>query len=143
VPDVRAGLYGGGAFSWRPGILAYRREPSFVGQLQWFDGHGSPMAEVGSPGVKINSGVALSPDGRRAAITRGDDVVTIDVQTGRETRLAPGFAKVWSSDGRAVFVGDSKGIISQKTVDSDEAGTQVFTRDTLAYPVDVSPDGAC
>ena len=140
VPDVRAGLYGNGAFSWRPGTLAYRSQPSFLAQLQWFDSHGSPLAEVGTRGMSGNSGVALSPDARRAAITRGADVLTIDLQTGRETRLARGFSKVWSSDGRSVIFDTAKGIV-QKAVGTDEPETPQVTADRSAVPLDVSADG--
>ena len=134
--DVRAGLLSGGAFSWRPGMLAYRRAMPPTGQLQWFDRAGSPMAEVGAGGISggAGGGIELSPDDSRVAVSRGADVVTIDLQTGRETRLAQGSFKVWSSDGRAIFF--RRGDIWRKSVDSDEPESLVLSRDGGAYPLD-------
>jgi hypothetical protein len=134
--DVQAGLLSGGAFSWRPGMLAYRRATPHTGQLQWFDRAGSPMAEVGVAGISGGSGggIELSPDDRRVAVSRGGDVVTIDLQTGRENRLAQGSFKVWSSDGRAIFF--LRGNIWRKSVDSDEPESIVLSREGGAYPLD-------
>ena len=134
--DVRAGLLSGGAFSWRPGMLAYRRAMPPTGQLQWFDHAGSPMTVVGATGISggAGGGIDLSPDDRRVAGSRGGDVVTIDLQTGRETRLAQGSFKVWSLDGRAIFF--QRRDIWRKSVDSDEPESLMVSRDGGAYPVD-------
>jgi WD40 repeat protein len=50
--------------------------------------------------------VVVSPDGRQAAVSRGDEVVVIcDVATGKEVRRYKGMCLAFSPDGKGVAVG--------------------------------------
>ena len=112
------------------GALVYRTgeagEPS---QLQWFDRTGKALERLGQPGTF--RGLALSPDGKRVAVSRPDpetgksDVWTIELSTGVPTRVTFDPAidddATWTPDGLALsFWSDRHGKygIYQRTLGS-------------------------
>jgi eukaryotic-like serine/threonine-protein kinase len=100
-----------GVFSVSPGgALAYRvASASGNSQLTWLDRQGKTISTIGQPST--DSRVALSPDGKRAALKDAaygwtGDLWTLDLSSGRRTRLtftkavfSPG---VWSPDGTRI-----------------------------------------
>ena len=103
--------YATGVFSVSPGgVLAYRARPAAGNfQLTWVDRHGTTVGTFGPPGM--DSGITLSPDGKRAVAKDSPydvpgDLWALDFASGRRTRLT--FRKdvyslaVWSPDGSRI-----------------------------------------
>jgi Tol biopolymer transport system component len=101
-----------GAFSVSTnGTLAYWPLGKVNSQLTWFDAQGKVLSTVGQLGLYTS--VALSSDGTRAFLTRGFDLVQLDLSRGTSTRfeLDPSIADgdaVWAPDGRSVIFGSSR-----------------------------------
>jgi Tol biopolymer transport system component len=106
--DVDVTWYSTGVFSVSgSGALAY--QPAAAAgtvQLTWVDRQGRALGTFGSPGT--DTGIALSPDGKRAVVKDSPygvpgDLWTLDFASGRRARLT--FRKdvyslgVWSPDG--------------------------------------------
>ena len=94
------------------GVLVYRSGAGLDYQLTWFDRQGRVLAKVAEPG-RYNS-LALSPDGRRVAVSRTNpentpnwDVWLLDVGRNTSTRLTYEQVRatfpVWSADGSSVI----------------------------------------
>jgi serine/threonine protein kinase/Tol biopolymer transport system component len=94
------------------GVLAYRSDAGQNYQITWLDQQGKALATVAEPG-RYNS-IALSPDGRRVAVSRtnpenmpNSDVWLLDAGRNTSTRLT--YARVrdsfpiWSADGSSVI----------------------------------------
>jgi len=108
---VQITWYSTGAFSVSDnGVLAYRTaSASGISQLAWFDRQGKTVSTFGPPGT--DTGVALSPDGKRGVVKDSPynvpgDLWTLDLASGQRTRLtfrkevySPG---VWSPDGTRI-----------------------------------------
>ncbi|HUL81060.1 MAG TPA: protein kinase [Gammaproteobacteria bacterium] len=108
--DVEVTWFRTGVFSVSGAALAYRAASApGTFQLTWLDRQGRALGTLGSPST--DSGVALSPDGKRAVVKDSGyhvpgDLWTLDVASGRRTRLtfqkdaySPG---VWSPDGAQI-----------------------------------------
>jgi Tol biopolymer transport system component len=140
------------------GVLAFLTgTQKHLCRLVWRDRSGRALGELGTPGsISGLGGLALSRDGRRAAVGRVDeeqsdaDIWLYDVVRGTETRLARQGTDesdpLFSHDGGALYYGTS-----------DEAGSAIVRRDlatgaetTLVSekdsynmgPMSLSPDGA-
>jgi Tol biopolymer transport system component len=91
------------------GTLVYRLSSMSERQLTWFDRQGKEISKVGPPGVYED--VVLSPDGKRAAVSRtvdsNVDIWTIDLERGLPTRFTFSAAveddPAWSPDGRYII----------------------------------------
>jgi dipeptidyl aminopeptidase/acylaminoacyl peptidase len=94
------------------GVLVYRSGAGQDYQLTWLDRQGRVLATVAEPG-RYNS-LALSPDGRRVAVSRTNpdhtanwDVWLLDVERNTSTRLTYDQVRatfpVWSADGSSVI----------------------------------------
>jgi Tol biopolymer transport system component len=100
------------------GLLVYRSGVGLDYQLTWFDPQGRVLAKVAEPG-RYNS-LALSPDGRRVAVSRTNpentpnwDVWLLDIGRNTSTRLTYDQVRatfpVWSADGSSVIFGSIRG----------------------------------
>ena len=117
-----------------------------VSQLTWYDRQGRLLAAVGEPGMEM--GLALSPDGTRAAIDRADaeggiDLWLVDLSTGTPAlfsrtaqlpqwnRAVPG--RLLFRRGNAIFSGAA----------ASDRSDSVSAKGLPARPwlMDVSPDG--
>jgi eukaryotic-like serine/threonine-protein kinase len=94
------------------GVLAYRSAAGQDFQLTWLNQQGRVLGTLGEPG-RYNS-VALSPDGRRVAVSRTNaentpnwDIWLLDVGRNTSTRLTYDQVRatfpVWSADGGSVI----------------------------------------
>ncbi len=100
------------------GVLVYRSGAGLDYQLTWLDRQGRVLAKVAEPG-RYNS-LALSPDGRRVAVSRTNpdntpnwDVWLLDVGRNTSTRLTYEQVRaafpVWSADGSSVIFDSIRG----------------------------------
>jgi eukaryotic-like serine/threonine-protein kinase len=94
------------------GVLVYRSGSGLDYQLRWLDQQGKVLGTVAEPG-RYNS-IALSPDGRRVAVSRTNpdntpnwDVWLLDLGRNTSTRLTYDEVRatfpVWSADGSSVI----------------------------------------
>ncbi len=105
-----------GFFSVSPsGVVAYSAGPTarWLSQLNWFDRQGKQLGHAEQPGTSSYTDFALSPDGKRLAVSKIDPraggetgIWLFDLLRGVSTRftfdLAPDSAPVWSPDGSRV-----------------------------------------
>ena len=100
------------------GVLVYRSAVGQNYQLTWLDRQGRLLASVAEPGGYTS--MALSPDGRRVAVSRTNpentpnwDVWLLDVGRNTSTRLTYEEVRatfpVWSADGSSVIFGSVHG----------------------------------
>jgi eukaryotic-like serine/threonine-protein kinase len=141
------------------GVLAYRSGSTFpINHLQWFDRTGKRLGDVGEPGF-YNS-VALSPDGRKVAVTRLPagarsrgprgyaDIWVYEFTHGTSERLTadPGthFMAAWSPDGsRLAFASNRYGTFDLYQKASSGVGNEesLLKSSEAKYPYDWSSDG--
>ena len=135
------------------GVLAYQSGVALRdSQLKWFDRNGSELAAVAQPGN--HSIPALSPDGKRAAVTMVDadsgnwDLWLYELERGIRTRFTFNTAvdalPVWSPDGsRIVFASNRNGIFDlfQKTASGAGTVDPLYESEREAFPYGWSPDG--
>jgi Tol biopolymer transport system component len=138
-----------GASTSPTGLIAYRTGAVGQRQLTWFDRSGKPLATFGGvDGTQL--GGTLSPDGRRAAVTRtvrgNIDIWLLDGI--RETRFTSDAAAerfpVWSPDGRQlVFTSNRAGQANLfiKAVDGSDTEQPVVPAAQNQYPMNWSADG--
>jgi len=128
-----------------------------LSRLVWRDRSGRRLGELGTPGnLSGFGGLALSRDGRRAAVARVDeaqsdaDIWLYDVDRGTETRLArPGSDEsdpLFSPEGDTLYFGSS-GDEGSSVVRRDLASgkeTTLFSAKEIysTGPMSLSPDGA-
>jgi len=107
-------------------------------QLVWRDRAGRRLGELGTPGALTGlGGLAISPDGRWAAVSRVEDGTSeadlwlYDLSRGTETRLArPGtddFAPLFAPDSRALYYGSQTNETSKGRVIRRDLGTGAET----------------
>src|SRR5262245_59771958 len=113
-PFVQFGLFAAS----ESGVLVYQRGTSLVGgQLVWLDRSGKQVGTLGQRGTY--SDVELSPDGKRAAVSRfnleqrAEDIWIFDVERGVPTRLTfdptDDHTPIWSPDGTRIAFVSQKG----------------------------------
>jgi Tol biopolymer transport system component len=136
------------------GSLAYMRGAidDALG-LRWLDRNGVEQGVVGDQAI-YNS-VALSPDGRRAALMIVDmqagtaDIWVLDIERNFRSRLTTHSADeaypVWHPDGRTIYFASDRGsgpyAIYRKTVGSTSAPELVHRGKKTAIPTGFTPDG--
>ncbi|MGK2858234.1 MAG: protein kinase domain-containing protein [Thermoanaerobaculia bacterium] len=149
-------LYDGG--TWRAifsvsstGLLATHRQANANGNtvLSWFDRSGTRIGEIGPPALYRD--VALSPDGRMAAMTIGDPGSAIylhDLERGSRTRFSfvPGGAgdPLWTPDGRHVIFGTTEAATFKlfiKPADGSSGERTLLESPELLRPSSITPDG--
>jgi hypothetical protein len=139
------------------GVLAYKRGPGLAAvppvekrQLAWYDRRGKRIAAVGEPGAY--RGVALSRDGRHAAVHRHDglasgDIWVLDLERGgiaQRLTFDPGhnFEPQWSPDGgQIIYTGTNFGLYRMSVAGESEPRA-LRDASRFAYATDWSPDGA-
>ena len=135
------------------GVLAYQSGNS-SSQLTWFDREGKKLGTVGEPADY--STVALSPDGRRAAVGlldadgRAGDLWITDVTRGNLTRLTfdpqSDSDAVWSPDGSQIMfssnrAGDGFTNLFMKSAGGAGEEQVVLKSESTKFPTDWSRDG--
>ena len=133
------------------GILAYRTGGNAL-QPTWFDRQGRVLGTLADPG--IYSILAVSPDGRRAAIDRRDPqtgkfaIWLYDFSRGTSARFTFGAASssspVWTPDGnRIIFASDANGELGlyQKLANGTKDEELLLKSSGNKFPSSVSPDG--
>ena len=139
-----------GAFSVSSGgMIAYRAGGGGRQQLVWFNRAGQNTGVFGPP-VESLFHPELSPDGKRAGITRGPfGASDIWIEEGtRSTRFTFDAADdryaIWSPDGeRVVFASDRKGTLDLYQKPANASGTEevLLQSADLKRPNSWSPDG--
>jgi Tol biopolymer transport system component/predicted Ser/Thr protein kinase len=132
------------------GLLAYGTS-NLNSRFTWFDRDGGMINPLGETG-EYNS-FRLSPDGRRAAVTRtrpdGSDLWLLDTERGLSDKFTavPGVAAypVWAPDGRTLVfsIPAASGALSlfRKPVGGTGMPEQITPAPTLNLATDWSPDG--
>ena len=136
------------------GVLVYRSDVGQNYQLTWLDRQGKLLGTVAEPGG-YNS-MALSPDGRRVAVSRTNpentpnwDVWLLDVGRNTSTRLTYEQVRatfpVWSADGSSVIFGsDHAGEVNLYLKLASGAGDErllLKSSDGYKYATSSSRDG--
>jgi eukaryotic-like serine/threonine-protein kinase len=137
------------------GVLVYQTGRSTgTPNLAWVDRSGKTLATLGPPALFAD--VALSPDGRKASVSRysseqAGDIWVVDLDRGG---LAARFtfedteemAPIWSPDGarvaysaRPLALNDS--VIYQKLANGAGSPEKLFEDGSTKYPTSWSPDG--
>jgi len=135
------------------GVLAYQSgNPN--AQLIWFDRDGKKLKTAGEIGNHAD--VALSPDGRRAAIgmldadDRNSDVWVVDLDRNSSSRLtfdpSGDGSALWSPDGNKILFGSNRagnGHVDLYLKSADGAGEDqlLLQSDAEKYPTSWSADG--
>jgi Tol biopolymer transport system component len=133
-----------GAIAYRAGAAQGRR------QLEWVDRGGTVLTPLGDP--MGTSSLALSPDGRRVALSRFDggnpDIWVVDTDVARQVRLTSepviDIAPVWSPDGtRIVFQSHQTepGALYEVSASGGSVSKPLLTGPRGMFPTDWSVDG--
>ena len=148
-----------GFFSVSPsGVVAYSAGPTarWLSQLNWFDRQGKQLGHAEQPGTSSYTDFALSPDGKRLAVSKIDPraggetgIWLLDLLRGVSTRftfdLAPDSAPVWSSDGsRVAFAAvrsGGNGIYQKTTSGAGKEQALVSVTGDQKFPDDWSRNG--
>jgi Tol biopolymer transport system component len=133
------------------GPLAYRTAAPAERQLVWLDSNGAEIQSIGAPDNADSTGVSLSPDGRRVALSRevsgNIDIWFLETARGVLSRFTSDASRQrwpqWSPDGRRiVFASNPKGTydLYQKSADSDENDQLLLqtpnSKEALAWSAD-------
>jgi Tol biopolymer transport system component len=136
------------------GVLAYRSGAGASGstQLMWFDREGKALGTAGPAGSYTD--LALSPDGKRVAVTDRDpqtgnrDIWLMDVLRGVRQRFtfdpSQELSPVWSPDGgKVAFSSNRDGPYNIYQKESGGTGTEqaLLKSESIKGPLDWSPDG--
>jgi serine/threonine protein kinase len=153
IADRVASVLDGGFFSASTnGILVYSSALRDFLQLTWFDRRGNTLGRVWEPGR--DTGLALSPDGTQAAVSRvnsqvavSDDIWLLDLSHDAPRRFTSGqnsFAPVWSSDGsRLAFSSYGRASLDLFQKPASTAGKQELLLESpeVKAPASWSQDG--
>jgi dipeptidyl aminopeptidase/acylaminoacyl peptidase len=142
----------------RSGVIAFLTgKQKDLSRLVWRDRSGRRLGELGTPGnLSGFGGLALSRDGRRAAVSRVDDaqgdadIWLYDVIRGTETRLARQGTDesdpLFSLDGSALYfcsIGEVRSSLVRRDLASGTERTLFESTASYAMgPMSLSPDGA-
>jgi DNA-binding winged helix-turn-helix (wHTH) protein/Tol biopolymer transport system component len=133
------------------GLLAYRISPSR--ELGWFDRKGAPLGWLGEAGRDSNP--ALSPDGRRIAVSRYDPITAtravwildLDHAGMASSVMAASMwanCPIWSPDGARLVFASGGNASATHLYEKDLAGStdaRMLAQHTNACPLDWSRDG--
>jgi Tol biopolymer transport system component len=127
------------------GLLVFLSASVVKSQLTWFDVRGKKLETVGEPASFLS--ISISPDGRRALATHGDDPQSLwmyDLNRRIGSRFTAGseafFTSAWSPDGRLVVcAGDNYYLYLRSSDAISEA--QKLPIQPPAIPGSWSPDG--
>jgi len=145
------------SFSASSGVLTYRPGKTGLGvsALTWFDRQGKELGTAGEPGMSVYLDLALSPDGRTVAESRGDPnalgagIWLLDLTRGVSTRFnvdfSNVFASIWSPDGSriafAAFGSGGAGIYQRIANGTGKEQALVVPNSDPMVPTDWSRDG--
>jgi Tol biopolymer transport system component len=133
------------------GAVVYRPAGSPDTQVAWVGRNGSMLASVGRP--QAYGQLALSPDGKRAAVELRDadghyDIWLVELARGTSTRVTVDAADdrdpVWSTDGSAlIFNSNRTGVreLFRKDLAGGHPETALFATKESLYPESWTPDG--
>ncbi len=136
------------------GVLVYRSDAGQIYQLTWLDQQGKVLAAVAEP--DRYNGLALSPDGRRVAVSRTNpentpnwDVWLLDEGRNTSTRLTYEQVRasfpVWSADGSSVIFSSVRaGEVNLYLKQASGAGDErllLKSSDVFKYATSSSRDG--
>ena len=129
------------------GLLMY--SPSApLRQLTWVDRTGKPIGTAGEP--TLSAHLQLSPDGRRAVVTRvnpdGGDLWILDLERGVWNRFTskPGINiyAIWSPDGRTIlYASDAPFNLFRKDASGANWEQRLTQSPNPQFPMDWSRDG--
>ena len=144
-------FFGNGFFSVSPsGTLAWRSGTGNRSQLLWFNRTGQNVGAFGALADFNVQSPELSPDGKRAAVSRGafgvrDIWLQESTRAGRFTfHPADDVIPIWSPDGvRVVFASNRKGVLDlyQKPADGSGSEQLLLQSAEAKWPNAWSPDG--
>jgi eukaryotic-like serine/threonine-protein kinase len=135
------------------GVVAYRLGGSSGDlQLTWFDREGKVLGTLGNSG--LYGSLAVSPDGRRAAVNRRDpqtgkyEIWLYDFSQGTSSRFTFGSSSamvpIWSADeSRIFFASDANGQFDlyQKPANATKDEELLLKSSEAKFPMSVSRDG--
>jgi dipeptidyl aminopeptidase/acylaminoacyl peptidase len=103
------------------------------------DGRGAERA-LTHPHHKQDLAPAFSPNGRKVAFERSNQIWTVDVGSGRERRVGAGSMPAWSSDGRWILLDGSP----LTAIRPDGTGRRTVSASDRVYgSPSSSPNGRC
>jgi serine/threonine protein kinase len=130
------------------GTIAYGSGSIRRTQFTWLDRSGKQLETVGPPDQTNFATLALSPDGRQIAFSRGVDrqwdIWLMDTQGAMSqfsSNLPLAFNPVWLPDGRRILFQSGGGRIYSRSVNDSAPAELLVSRDEFMGPTDVSPDG--
>jgi len=136
------------------GTLVYQSVGAVKSQPAWFDAQGKLLSKVSDPG--LYGGLALSPDGARALVSRSSlpdqhgSLWLLDTSRGTSTRLdldpsTENRTGAWSADGRNIIFGSSRQGTMMDIYEKPTSGAadieSLVASDEWKVPSSVSPDG--
>jgi Tol biopolymer transport system component len=110
-------------------------------QLVWYDHEGKQVGTVDAPAdVSVGQDPRISPDGKRLAVKRGQNLWVIDLGKGTGQRMTSTFAQlpIWSPDGTRFAYSADAGLTVKNANGSGEAETLLPGAN---FPSAWSPDG--
>jgi Tol biopolymer transport system component len=134
VSTTRISISDGGILLWQP---LWEREY----QLVWFDRQGKQVGAIDSPAkVFVGEDPYLSPDGKRLAVKRDNNLWVADLDKGGSLRITSDFsqASVWSPDGSHIVYSSTPGLAVKA---SNGIGDPQVLLEGPRFPSDWSPDG--
>jgi Tol biopolymer transport system component len=148
-----SGFFQGVFSASNEGLLVYQTGSATGSQfrLSWFDRSGKSLGAVGDLGIIFD--VRLSPDGKRAAVSRGDpgDIWVRDLERGVETRVTfhplNETLPVWTPDGNSLIFSSDRDVywdVYRTDLRSGSGGSAeqpVFKAEGQQGATDISPDG--
>ena len=123
------------------GVLVWQGAWKRDYQLVWFDRDGKQTGVVDAPmKVRIGEDPQISPDGKRVAVKREQNLWVIDLEKGTPLRITPTFAQspVWSPDGNRIVYSAGPGMTIKA---ANGLGDEELLLAGANFPHAWSPDG--